>query len=58
MNPNIQGAGAGPLWPGTCLSPVEIFFPFSQIDVYLAKSLAEKLYLFQVMVRPEGEGAS
>lgn len=26
------------------------FFPCSQIDVYLAKSLAEKLYLFQVRV--------
>ena len=24
--------------------------------MYLAKSLAEKLYLFQVMMRPEGEG--
>lgn len=28
----------------------------SQIDVYLAKSLAEKLYLFQVITGPEGKG--
>lgn len=26
--------------------------------MYLAKSLAEKLYLFQVMARPEGERAT
>lgn len=32
------------------LSPDEVFFSCSQIDVYLAKSLAEKLYLFQVII--------
>lgn len=38
------------------LSPDSVFFPCSQIDVYLAKSLAEKLYLFQVIIGHKGKG--